>query len=120
MAVQAAYENYSGPNRDAIENFHGNQLVYIGWDEHMMFPCAGVYPLPPKMPFGALVEEVIPSAYSLHPDFININWDSVQWLLDGAPFKPDLAKSLSDNGVKHKSLIRMVTPELNGIGNSGY
>ena len=26
MAVKAAYENYTGPNRDAIENFHGNQL----------------------------------------------------------------------------------------------
>ena len=50
MAVKAAYDNYTGPNRDAVENFHGNQLVYIAWDEHMMFPCAGVFPLPPQMP----------------------------------------------------------------------
>lgn len=120
MAVKAAYDNYTGPNRDAVENFHGNQLVYIGWDEHMMFPCAGVFPLPPQMPFGALVKEVVPAAFSLHPDFANIDWEKVEWLLDGKSFNPALDKSLADNGVNHKSLIRMVTPGLNGINNSGF
>ena len=86
MAVKAAYENYTGPSRDAVENFHGNQLVYIGWDGHMMFPCAEAYPLPPQMPFGALVKEVVPTAFSVHPDFANINWDKVEWLLDGKSF----------------------------------
>ena len=120
MAVKAAYENYSGPMRDAVENFHGNQLVYIGWDEHMMFPFAGVFPLPPQMPFGALVKDVLPSVYAVHPDFAKIEWAQVEWLLDGESFVPDLAKSLADNGVMHKSLIRMITPGLNGIGNSGF
>jgi phenol/toluene 2-monooxygenase (NADH) P4/A4 len=41
-------------------------------------------------------------------------------LLDGNAFKPTLDKSLADNGVSHKSLIRMVTPGLNGINNSGF
>ena len=31
-----------------------------------------------------------------------------------------LDKSLADNGVNHKSLIRMITPGLNGINNSGF
>jgi phenol/toluene 2-monooxygenase (NADH) P4/A4 len=120
MAVKAAYENYAGPNRDALENFHGNQLVYIAWDEHMMFPCAGVFPLPPQMPFGALVKEVVPGAFSQHPDFANINWEKVEWMLDGNAFQPSLDKSLADNNVNHKSLIRMITPSLNGINNSGF
>lgn len=120
MAIRALYENYTGSNRDAIENFHGNQLVYIGWDEHMMFPCAGVFPLPPQMPFGALVKEVVPAAFSLHPDFAKIDWTNVEWLIDGKSSKPDLEKSLVENGVNHKSLIRMITPGLNGIDNSGF
>ena len=120
MAVQAAYPNYAGPIRDAVENFHGNQVVFIGWDEHMMFPFANAFPLPPAMPFGALVKELLPVAYGVHPDFAKIDWDKCEWLLDGAALNPDPAKSLAENGIGHKSLLRLVTPGLNGIGGIGF
>lgn len=120
MAVQALYESYSGPIRDKVDNFHGRQLVYVGWDEHMMFPFTAAFPLPPQMPFGALVEELLPPAYGAHPDFARIDWGTVQWQLDGAPFVPDHAKSLADNGIGHKSLLRLATPGLAGINGSGY
>lgn len=120
MAVQAAYEGYTGPIPDAVENFHGNQLVYVGWDEHLMFPFAAAFPLPPQMPFGALVKDVLPSVYGVHPDFEKIQWADTQWLLDGESFTPDMGKSLTDNGVMHKSLLRMATPGLNGIGGIGF
>ena len=71
------------------------------------------------MPFGALIKEVIPGQYSPHPDYKEINWDTVQWLLDGEPFVPEMEKSLQESGVKHKSLIRFITPELTGIKGSG-
>jgi len=120
MAVIAAYQDYKGPIADAVEHFHGNQLVYVGWDQHMMFPFAAAFPLPPQMPFGALVKEVLPSVYGVHPDFAKINWQTAQWLLDGVAFNPDPEKSLGDNGIAHKSLLRLVTPGLNGIGNVGF
>ena len=120
MAVRALYENYTGPNRDAVENFHGNQVVYIAWDKHLMFPCASAFPLPPQMPFSAIIQEIIPSVFSAHPDFAEINWAKVEWLLDGESFTPDLEKSLAENGVTHKSLLRLITPSLNGINNSGF
>jgi phenol hydroxylase P4 protein len=120
MAVQALYEGYSGPIRDKVDHFHGMRLVYVSWDEHMMFPFAAAFPLPPQMPFGALFEEVLPPAYGAHPDFANIDWAKVQWKLDGTAFVPDPSKSLADNGIGHKSLLRMATPDLPGIDRTGY
>lgn len=120
MAVKAAYEGYAGPISDAVENFHGNQLVYVGWDNHMMFPFAAAFPLPPQMPFGALVKDLLPSVYGVHPDFEKIQWVDTQWSVDGKSFTPVMEKSLADNGVSHKSLLRMATPGLNGIGGIGF
>jgi phenol hydroxylase P4 protein len=120
MAVKALHENYGGPIRDVVENFHGNQLVFFAWDNHLMFPFAAALPLPPQMPFGALVKEVLPSLYNPHPDFEKIRWDDTQWTVDGKSFTPDLDKSLAEHGVGHKSLLRMATPGLNGIGGIGF
>ncbi|PHV05565.1 phenol hydroxylase [Janthinobacterium sp. BJB412] len=120
MAVQAAYPGYSSPTPDAVANFHGKQLVYIGWDGHLMFPFAAAFPLPPAMPFAAVSAELLPSVYSAHPDFARIDWSAVRWLRDGAPFTPDPAKTLEQNGIGHKCLLRLITPGLNGVGDTGF
>lgn len=49
------------------------------------------------------------------PDAAQIDWASVQWRLGGQPWQPDFARSLKDNGVRHKALIRMCTPGLNSL-----
>ncbi|MDD3517311.1 MAG: phenol hydroxylase subunit P4 [Chromatiales bacterium] len=119
MPVKAIRENYAFEPKDVEKNFHGNRIVYVGWDHHLMFCAPVAFPLPPDMPFGALVEQVIPGAFGMHPDFPQIQWNAVQWRLDGEPFTPDMQKSLDANGVRHKSVVRMFTPGLNGIGGSG-
>ncbi len=100
---------------DKLENFHGNQLTYINWEEHLMFCAPLCFPFPPDMPFGALVNEVLPGAYGQHPDFEKIKWDEVVWKLDGKDFTPNMDASLADNGLGHKSLLRFWTPGLTGI-----
>jgi len=119
MTVKTTFGEYPVGNKDAVENFHGNQLVYIGWDEHLSICSANAYPLPPDMPFGALTEAVIPSVAGPHPDFEKINWETVEWTLDGASLTPDMGASLKDNGIGHKSLLRFKTPGLNGYKGSG-
>lgn len=114
MSVNAIRE-YQFPMKDAEENFHGNRVVYIGWDHHLMFCAPVAYPLPPAMPFQALIKEILPGAFGLHPDFSRIDWDKVEWKLDGEDFNPQMEASLDDNGVHHKAVIRMRTPGLNGI-----
>jgi len=115
----AAIADYNFPSSDRVENFHGNQLVYVHWLEHLSFCAATAYPLPPEMPFGALVGEVIPGTYGPHPDFEKIEWDRVEWQLDHEPFTPDMEASLGAQGVGHKSLLTFRTPGLNGYKGSG-
>ncbi len=119
MAVAAITPDYVGEKMDRLENFHGNQVVYVGWDHHQFF-CAPVeFATPPATPFSTLVDELIPSAYGLHPDFAQIDWDKVEWHLNGEPFSPDRDRPLIEQGVDHKSILRMATPGLNGIKGSG-
>jgi phenol hydroxylase P4 protein len=121
MAVSAIREDYyTGPAKDVVENFHGNQVVYTAWDAHTMFSFPAAFPLSPAMPFSALVAQVLPAAYSLHPEFARIDWEQVEWLLDDEPFVPDTGASLADNGIGHKSVLRLITPGLNGIANCGF
>ena len=119
MTVKSIHGEYPSVFMDSVDRFHGNQLVYIGWDNHTSICTANAYPLPPDMPFGALTEAVLPSVCGPHPDFPLIEWSEVEWLLDGAAFTPDMGKSLKDNGVGHKSLIRFKTPGLTGYKGTG-
>ncbi|MBS97503.1 MAG: phenol hydroxylase [Oceanospirillaceae bacterium] len=119
MPVHAITPDYKGEVKDRLENFHGNQIVYVGWDHHLMFCAAFAYPLPPETPFRTLRDEVMPEAFSLHPEWSRINWDTVTWLRNGEPFEPQLDVSLADQGIDHKSLLRFQTPELKGYKGAG-
>ena len=104
--------------RDDRKNFHGNMLVYVHWEEHLSFCSAVAFPLPPSMPFGALVSEVIAPAYAAHPDAAKIDWAKVVWMIDGEKKTPDFGASLEAVGMKHKSLVRFWTPGLSGFAGS--
>ncbi|MFC1578772.1 phenol hydroxylase subunit P4 [Pseudomonadota bacterium] len=119
MSVAAITSDYTGERRDRVENFHGNQIVYVGWDQHLMFCSPVAFALPPDTPFSKLVDEILVGAFSQHPDFARIDWGEVQWHLNNQPFVPERDKSLIEQGVDHKSVIRMTTPGLNGIKGSG-
>jgi phenol hydroxylase P4 protein len=112
-AITPDYEAKTGP-RDTQASYHGNILVYVHWEEHLFFCAALAFPLPPGMPFGALVSEVIAPNYAAHPDAAKIDWSKVEWVIDGEKVTPDFNASLEANGIGHKSLIRFWTPGLNG------
>ena len=116
MSVNAIVDDYKFEAADLEKNFHGNRLVYVGWDHHLFFCAPICFPLPPDMPFGALVQEVIPSVFGVHPDFDKIDWDKVEWQLDGEAFSPQMDASLDSQGIGHKSVLRMETPGLHGLG----
>lgn len=119
MPVIALQPGYEGEVADAEAKFHGNRLLYIGWEDHLMFCSPVCLPLPAAMPFGTLVSEVLPGVYGSHPDFAHIDWSRAEWRDSGQPFTPDLALSLADNGLVHKSFIQLRTPGLAGIAGSG-
>lgn len=113
----AAVKDYRFAPKDVRENFPA-PLLYIGWDDHLLFCAPFCLPLPPDMPFGALATDVLPGIFGYHPDFAKIDWGSVQWFKSGQPWTPDPAKSLADNSLGHKDAIRFRAPGLTGIGGS--
>lgn len=113
-----ALKPYEFAPQDRLENFHGKQLLNIGWDDHLMFAAPHTLPLPPDMPFGALVADVLPLVYGYHPDFARIDWSAVEWLKSGQPWTPDPGKSLAENGLRHKDVLRLRTPGLRGLQGS--
>jgi phenol hydroxylase P4 protein len=119
MPVIALAPDYRGEVRDRVENFHGNQLVYFGWDRHMLFCSPFTLPLPPDMPFKTLVSDVLMPLLAAHPEGASIDWSTAAWLRAGAPFVPDPDASLAANGLVHKTVLRLQTPQLAGIGGSG-
>lgn len=116
MSVTALKE-YDFPMKDVRENFPA-PLLFIGWEDHLLFCSPYALPLPPDTPFGALATAVLPGIYGYHPDFAEIDWSKVEWHKSGRPWKPDPAKSLADNGLQHKDVIRFRTPGLTGIKGS--
>jgi phenol/toluene 2-monooxygenase (NADH) P4/A4 len=109
---------YAFEPADAEANFHGNRLLYIGWDDHLMFCAPFCIPVPPDMTFGAFVGNVLPGLFGAHPDYASIDWSSAQWLHGGEAWQPDPARTLADNGLVHKDVIRLRTPGLTGIRGS--
>jgi phenol hydroxylase P4 protein len=93
--------------------------VYIGWDQHLLFCSAFTFMVSPTTSFRALRDENMAGVFGEHPEWTDINWDTASWLLDGQPFTPDLDKAITPQGITHKSLLRLVTPELKGFMGAG-
>ena len=47
MAVKALYD-YQYPAADTQDKFHGNQLLYVGWDDHFLFVAPLAFPVSPN------------------------------------------------------------------------
>lgn len=118
MAVNAL-KDYPLRVADSADKFHGAQMLFVGWDKHLMFCAPFGWALPPTFRFGDLIEGIFPGTFGAHPDFAKIDWSKVIWLKSGQPWTPDFDKSLGENGLRHKDSLRFQTPGLNGIKGSG-
>lgn len=119
MTVKAL-SDYEFESRDALQKYKGKQLLYINWERHRMFSRPFVLALPAETPFAVIVEKYITDCYQFHPDFAQIDWSQVVWQNSNQEFTPVWTKSLQENGIGHKDLIRFTTPGLNGLAGSGY
>ncbi len=100
--------------KDSADLFFGNWLIYLSWENHLMYCSPFCLPLPTNLPFGALVRDVLPLLYGEHPEFEQIDWQRVRWYDSNEAFVPDFGKSLEQHGFDHKTLIRFETPSLEG------
>lgn len=106
--------DYPLRQQDDESLFHGKRLIFLCWENHLMFAAPLCVPLPPTLPFGALIRDVLPDLYGEHPEFESIDWKRTQWFNSDKRFIPDVGKSLEHHGLGHKTLIRFRTPALEG------
>lgn len=114
MAV-IARKDYTGVPRDLVENFHGKQIVYVSWDQHLLFAAPLMFVLPPETIFKDFVDGPLTALLQPDPDAGGIVWSLVEWLKGTEPFTPDFTKSLAANGITHKQQLRIRTPGLNSL-----
>lgn len=110
---------YAAQPLDRQANFNGLQLVYLCWEQHLLFCAPFTFPLPPDMGFAEFVEQVVKPSIASHPEASSVNFATVTWRLNDQPFTPNAAASLIDNGIDHKSLLHLATPGLSGIAGTG-
>jgi Phenol hydroxylase conserved region len=77
--VMVSVGEYPLRQQDTEDRFYGKRLIYLGWDHHLMFSAPFCVPLPPTLPFGALVHEVLPEVFGEHPEFERIDWQRTPW-----------------------------------------
>ncbi|WP_171430100.1 phenol hydroxylase subunit P4 [Acinetobacter lactucae] len=118
MTVRAIHNNYQFEPLDLQKNYGDQFLLYVGWDHHTLFCSAHAMLASPQQTFGQLIEQQITGGFAQHPDFAKIDWSKVQYRLDGQIISPESTKTLAELGFSHKSLLRFVTPELNGYNDS--
>ncbi|MGE0482557.1 MAG: phenol hydroxylase subunit P4 [Gammaproteobacteria bacterium] len=106
---------YIGVPRDRVENFNGKQLVYVSWDQHLLFAASFLVCVPPATTFRQMIEQNVVPLIAPDPDAAAVDWDAVQWLMSNRPFTPDWDASLAANGIVHKASLRMLTPGLNSL-----
>jgi len=116
----SAIGRYEFESSDGLDKYKGKQLMYVNWEKHRMFSRPFVIAVPPTMRFSELIDRYIAEAYCFHPDFPKIDWSRVIWQNSEEVFTPDPSRSLADNGIGHKDLIRFTTPGLDGLAGSGY
>lgn len=115
MTVRAIVENYQFEPLDLQARYGENMLLFIGWDHHTLFCSAHAFVVSPNQTLQELVDGQIKAGFSQHPEFKKIDWSKVQFNLNRQPLTTDYTKSLKELGFDHKSLLRFVTPELDGF-----
>ncbi|WP_151805850.1 phenol hydroxylase subunit P4 [Acinetobacter bereziniae] len=114
MTIKAIVENYQFEPLDLQQKYGDNMLLFIGWDHHTLFCSAHTFVVSAHQTFQELLDGQIQVGFEQHPDFANIDWSKVEFYLNRQRLDVDFSKSLADLGFDHKSLLRFVTPELQG------
>ncbi|MBS1191405.1 MAG: phenol hydroxylase [Rhodocyclaceae bacterium] len=118
MAVTST-KPYVGVPRDRVENFNGKQIVYVGWDQHMLFSTPFMIVVEPGMKLGDMLQNAVRPLMQPDPDAPAVDFGKVEWLKGKQPWTPNFEASLADNGIRHKQQLTFRTPGLNTLGAAG-
>jgi phenol/toluene 2-monooxygenase (NADH) P4/A4 len=115
----AAIKEYLGVPRDLVANFHGNQLLYVCWEGHLMYAAPSIFMVAPTMKFEDVLTQVVAPVFKDHPEAGKIAWREALWELGDRPWTPRFEKTVAENGLVHKAYLRFRTPGLLGYRGLG-
>jgi phenol hydroxylase P4 protein len=119
MAVKHLGPAYDFPSENREERYGGDINFYIQWERHLLYACPAAYRAPPAMKLRDFLERTFRPDYAAHPDTARLDFDRCVWRHDGAPWQPDLDRSLAENGVGHMSFLQFRSPGLDGMHGVG-
>lgn len=106
---------FIGVPRDVVANFNGKQIVYVYWEQHLLFATPLMLIVEPGMRFGDLLDQVAKPLIQADPDAAAVNLRQVAWQKSGQPWSPDFDATLATNGIMHKTQLSFATPGLNSL-----
>jgi phenol/toluene 2-monooxygenase (NADH) P4/A4 len=106
---------YIGIARDQVQNFNGKQIVYVCWEQHMLFATPLMLVVEPGMLLGDMVQNIVKTLIQADPDAAAVDLTQVEWQKSGKPWTPDFSVSLAANGIVHKAQLLFRTPGLNSL-----
>lgn len=97
---------YDFPSRSAEPLYGDDMLLHVLRADSMFFCSAVTFRAPKAMSFDDFYNGMVLPLMSTDPDFdasMQLSWK----LVDDA-FVPDGAKSLADNGIRHKNTLTLI------------
>jgi len=114
MAVTST-KPYIGVARDTVANFNGKQIVYVYWEQHLLFSTPYLTVVEPGMRFADFLANVVKPLMQPDPDAAKVDLTQVEWTSGKKAFKPDLNATLAENGIGHKTQLCFRTPGANTL-----
>lgn len=96
---------YVGVPQDTVAKFNGKQIVYVYWEQHLLFATPYLTVAEPGMRFGDYLANVIKPLMQPDPDAAAVDLGKVEWRMGKQAFQPDFNASLADNGIVHKTQL---------------
>lgn len=106
---------YVGVSRDVQANFNGKQIVYVCWEQHLLFAAPLMLVVEPGMRFADFLAQVVGPLIQADPDAEGLDLATVEWVKNRGAWTPKLDASLADNGIVHKEQLVFRTPGRNTL-----
>ena len=106
---------YIGVPRDPVQNFNGKQIVYVCWEQHMLFATPLMLVVEPGMLLGDMLQNIVKTLIQADPDASSVDLTKVEWRKSGKAWTPDFSATLAANGIVHKEQLIFSTPGLNSL-----
>ena len=105
---------FIGVPRDVVANFNGKQIVYVCWEQHLLFATPFLLVLEPSMRLDDMLQ-IVKTLMQADPDAAAVDLSKVEWRKGKSAWSPNFAATLAENGIAHKEQITFSTPGLNTL-----